>query len=66
MPPSDWQEVNFGQKYEVDYIVNLYPKKYRDKVRDALEEIKNNKSNEHLTHKEVYEILAKEYGLKKS
>lgn len=55
--------VNFSQDYDVNYIINRYPKKAHDTVKEYLETLKSQKN---LTHEDVFSLIEKNLKLKKT
>ena len=54
--------VNFSQEYDVNYIVNRYPKKVHETVKAYLQTLKAQKN---LTHEDVFSLIEKNLKLKK-
>lgn len=55
---SDHDFVNFDEEWEIDYIVQQYPKKDRLEIRELLNDLAKNKGSDNMTHDEVYEYLS--------
>ena len=54
--------VNFSQEYDVNYIVNRYPKKVHETVKEYLQTLKAQKN---LPHEDVFSLIEKNLKLKK-
>lgn len=54
--------VNFSQEYDVHYIINKYPKKEHEAVKEYLETLKGQKT---LTHEDVFALIEKNLKFKK-
>ncbi len=55
--------VNFSQDYDVNYIINRYPKKAHDTVKEYLETLKSQKN---LTHEDVFSLIGEKFKVKKN
>lgn len=61
---SDHKHINFSQPWEINYVVQQYPKKDRLEIRELLNDLAKNKGSDNMTHDEVYEYLSS-YGYEK-
>lgn len=64
MPKSDWDYFNCSEKYEIEYVSNLYPGNEK-KVKDFLIKNCNNGTIKNFTHSQVYDLIEKKLGLKR-
>lgn len=55
---SDHKHINFSQPWEINYVVQQYPERDRLEIRKLLNDLKEDKGSDNMTHDEVYEYLS--------
>lgn len=57
MLKTDWKYFNCSKQSEHDYIISLYPKENRDKVRDSLKLWCEARLIDDYTHEQVCDLI---------